>query len=48
MDRKMIDIIPKEVNKRNKIWDWEVDSIVWIRWCSKEVILTNVKEKVCI
>lgn len=45
MDRKMIDIRPKEVEKRNRIWDWEADTIVWIRWWSKEVILTNVERK---
>lgn len=45
MDRKMIDIRPKEVDERNRIWDWEADTIVWIRWWSKEVILTNVERK---
>ena len=43
MDRKMIDKRPKIVDKRNRIWDWEWDTIIWKRWVSKECVLTNVE-----
>lgn len=44
-DRKMIDIRPKIVETRKRIWDWEWDTVIWIRWWNKEVILTNVERK---
>jgi len=44
-DRKMIDNRPKIVDSRSRIWDWEWDTVVWVRWWSKEVILTNVDRK---
>lgn len=48
MDRRMIDerwwIFP-ECETRAEIWHWEWDTVVWIRWWSKEVILTNVERK---
>lgn len=44
-ERKMIDKRPKIVDKRKRIWDWEWDTIVWIKWWSKQVILTNVERK---
>ena len=44
-DRKIIDDRPKIVDNRSRIWDWEWDTVVWIRWWSKEVILTNVERK---
>jgi IS30 family transposase len=48
MDRRMIDerqdIYPK-CETRTEIWHWEWDTVVWIRWWSKEVILTNVERK---
>lgn len=31
--------------KRWEVWHWEWDTIVWIKWWSKEVILTNVERK---
>lgn len=42
---KSIDLRPKIVEERNRIWDWEWDTIVWVRWWNKEVILTNVDRK---
>lgn len=45
MDRKMIDLRPEVVNSRERIWDWEWDTVVWIRLWSKQVILTNVERK---
>lgn len=45
MNRKMIDSRPEVVNSRERIWDWEWDTVVWIRWWTKEVILTNVERK---
>jgi IS30 family transposase len=41
----MIDDRPKIVDKRERIWDWEWDTIIWKRWWSKQVILTNVERK---
>lgn len=43
--RKMIEFRPKEVENRERIWDWEWDTVIWSRWWSKEVILTNVDRK---
>jgi len=45
MDRVMIDKRPDIVDKRERIWDWEWDTIVWKRWVSKECLLTNVERK---
>lgn len=45
MDRKMIDTRPNIVETRERIWDWEWDTIIWKRWGNKEVILTNVERK---
>lgn len=45
MDRKIIDFRPEIVETRDRIWDWEWDTIIWIRWWNKEVILTNVDRK---
>jgi len=44
-DRKMIEFRPKEVETRERIWDWEWDTVIWIHWWSKQVILTNVDRK---
>lgn len=44
-DRKMIDLRSEIINTRSRIWDWEWDTIVWLRWWSKQVILTNVERK---
>lgn len=44
-NRKMIDDRPSIVDKRSRIWDWEWDTVVWVRWWSKQVILTNVDRK---
>lgn len=44
-DRKMIEFRPKEVETRERLWDWEWDTVIWSRWWSKEVILTNVDRK---
>jgi len=44
-DRKMIEDRPKEVETRERIWDWEWDTIIWLHWWSKQVILTNVDRK---
>lgn len=45
MDRKMIDTRPEIVENKERIWDWEWDTIIWVRWWNKEVILTNVDRK---
>lgn len=44
-DRKMIETRPKIVETRERIWDWEWDTVIWSRWWSKQVILTNVDRK---
>lgn len=48
ISRRMIDerkdIYP-QCETRMEIWHWEWDTIVWVRWWSKEVILTNVERK---
>ena len=44
-DRKMIDSRPDIVNSRERVWDWEWDTVVWIKWWSRQVILTNVDRK---
>jgi IS30 family transposase len=44
-DRKMIELRPKEVETRERVWDWEWDTVIWLRWWSKQVILTNVDRK---
>jgi len=44
-DRKMIDDRPELVETRERIWDWEWDTVIWSRWWSKQVILTNVERK---
>jgi IS30 family transposase len=41
----MIELRPIEVEKRQRIWDWEWDTVIWSRWWSKQVILTNVDRK---
>lgn len=42
----MINNRPNIVNTRKRIWDWEMDTIIWIRnWISKAVILTLVDRK---
>lgn len=45
IDRKMIDMRPKIVETKERIWDWEWDTVIWIRWWNKEVILTNIERK---
>jgi len=44
-DRRMIDTRPEIVETRSRIWDWEWDTVVWPRWWSKQVLLTNVERK---
>ena len=44
-DRRMIEFRPYEVELRERIWDWEWDTVIWLRWWNKEVILTNVERK---
>ena len=44
-ERKMINTRPEIVETRDRIWDWEWDTVIWIHWWSKEVILTNVDRK---
>ncbi|EKE27618.1 MAG: IS30 family transposase [uncultured bacterium (gcode 4)] len=44
-DRTMIDLRPEIINRRERFWDWEWDTIVWIRWWSNQVILTNVERR---
>lgn len=44
-DRKMIETRPRVVEKRSRIWDWEWDTVIWIHWWSKQVILTQVERK---
>ena len=41
----MIENRPEIVETRERIWDWEWDTIIWVRWWNKEVILTNVDRK---
>jgi IS30 family transposase len=41
----MIEFRPKEVETRERIWDLEWDTVIWVHWWSKEVILTNVDKK---
>ncbi len=45
IDRKMIETRPEIVETRERIWDWEWDTIIWVRGWSKQVILTNVDRK---
>ena len=45
MDRVMIDKRPEVVDKRERIWDWEWDTIVWKRWVSKDCLVTHVERK---
>ncbi len=46
LDRRMIECRPEIVWTRNRIWDWEWDTVIGRRWGkSKEVILTNVERK---
>ena len=48
MDRRMIEerkeLFP-DCETRTEIGHWEWDTVVWIKWGSKEVILTNVERK---
>jgi len=44
-NRRIIDRRPKIIEKRLHVWHWEWDTVVWIRWWSKQVILTNVERK---
>ena len=44
-NRKMIKHRPSIVETRERIWDWEWDTIIGRRWWNKEVILTNVERK---
>lgn len=44
-DRKLIDFRPEFIENRDRLWDWEWDTVVWVRWWSKEVILTNVERR---
>ena len=45
MDRLMIDKRPEIVDKRERIWDWEWDTIIWKRWTSKHCLVTHVERK---
>lgn len=48
MNRRMIDerwVLYPECETRSEVWHWEWDTVVWKRWGSKEVILTNVERK---
>lgn len=45
LGRRMIDERPGYIEKREDVGHWEWDTIVWIRWGSKEVILTHVERK---
>ena len=48
MDRRMIEEREELFSKceeRSEIGHWEWDTVVWIKWWSKEVILTNVERK---
>jgi transposase, IS30 family len=48
MNRRMIDVrkdIYPKCEAREEIGHWEWDTVVWKRWWSKEVILTNVERK---
>lgn len=48
-DRKMIELRNEKywekISKKSEIWHWEWDTIIWVKWWSKEVILTNVERK---
>ncbi|MDD3646593.1 MAG: IS30 family transposase [Candidatus Gracilibacteria bacterium] len=44
-DRKMIEFRPKKVETRERLGDWEGDTVIGSRGGSKEVILTNVDRK---
>lgn len=45
-DRLIIDHRPEIINKRERIWDWEWDTMIGLRdWKNKEVIITNVERK---
>jgi IS30 family transposase len=45
-DRVSIENRPVIVNERQRIWDWEADTIVWIRWWeNKDLLLTMVDRK---
>ena len=44
-NRKMIELRPDIVETRERIWDWEWDTVIGRRWGNKEVILTNVERK---
>lgn len=45
-DRKMIEERPSIVETRERIWDWEWDTVIWKRGGeNKEVLLTNVERK---
>ena len=37
-DRKMIDDRPDVVEIRERIWDWEWDTVIWKHWWSKQVL----------
>ena len=41
----MIDRRPKIIEKREHLGHWEWDTVVWPRWWSKQVILTNAERK---
>lgn len=43
-NRTMIDERPEIINKRERIWDWEWDLIIWKMW-NKKAILTYVERK---
>ena len=45
MDRVMIDERPEIVDKRERIWDWEWDTIIWKSWTSKHCLLTDLERK---
>lgn len=48
MDRRMINERREHYPKceaRTEVWHWEGDTVVGIRWWSKQVILTNVERK---
>ena len=48
-ERKMIEERNKkfkeQITERSEIWHWEADTVLWLRWWSKKVILTNVERK---
>lgn len=42
----MITDRPNVINRRKRLWDWEMDTIIWKRdWITKKVILTLVDRK---